>query len=413
MSGVVQFLGESDSDALLAEIELPPLVTWGSRLLALVAALVAITGTLVIDHHDQATTSLLVSAMLLPWLLEAVGVRLSHTVFATMVLIPPAVEVVAVLVIAGLDSWRDQGATSFGSASSIYLAMVLLISISFAPRRHLVLTAVAALAIYAVRGVLQDSPFEMTGWAVALLLTLAASAGIRMGAIGITRAQRAAVARDAADRRRQIARDVHDVVAHTLAVTMLHVTAARMALLRADSEDATEALEQAERTGRSSLADVRRIIRLLRTEHERASDEAQPTLADVPALVEGYESAGLAIRCHVNGPIDAMSPTVGLTAYRVVQEALTNVARHGDGSATIDLRVTDQTIVLVVRNPVRQPATPSADGSGIRGMRERVEAIGGTIAVGPADGTGDWQVRVELGPPVVSATRPAPGAGSG
>jgi signal transduction histidine kinase len=392
----------SETDDLLAEIEVPAPVVWGERVLAVAAALVGIAGAFAIDGRDQATTALLLCAMASPWLIEAAGVTVPPPLFATMVLAPPGIEVVVGWLLAGPDAWRDAEAFGFGSSSSIYLVMLLLLALSCRPRRQLVATAAVALAVYGVRSLLQSGPYSRLGWAIALLFTLGACAGVRAGAVGIARAQRAAVARDAADHRRRIARDVHDVVAHTLAVTMLHITAARMALLRADTGAAAEALDEAERSGRSSLADVHRLTRILRNGQGGTTTTAGPTVADIPVLIGCYAAAGLAIDDTLTGPLDAVGPATGRAIYRVVQEALANAARHGEGSATVELRVDDGAVALEVRNPIGDPvpaptpATATATaGNGIGGMRERVEAIGGTLEVGP-NGDDRWRVRVEV-----------------
>jgi signal transduction histidine kinase len=241
-------------------------------------------------------------------------------------------------------------------------------------------------------------------------------------------AQQAAV-----EERRRVARDIHDVVAHTLAVTMLHITAARMAVRRSAPREAEEALEEAERHGRASLADVRRIVRLLRTGDSTPTDAPQPSLADVPALVGGYSAAGLPVELRFTGTAERVSPAAGLAIYRVLQEALANAARHGTGRATVDVEVTGDEIVLTVANPITSDASePPADlpgddaatamidgrrtaaGSGVLGMRERVAAARGTLDIGLRNGRWVVHARVPVGistwsdvEGVAAGTRPA------
>lgn len=399
----------AETDALLAGIEPPRPLVWGMRGLAVLAVVAGTVGAFAVEGRDQAATFLLLSAMAAPWLVEAAGVTVPRAAFSALVLAPPLGDAAVRLLLAGPGGWRSTGSFGVGGSSSIYLVMLLLLSGALGPRRQLVGTAVAALAVYGLRGALETAPYSRVGWAMALLFTLTACAGVRVGAVGIARAQRAAVARDAADRRRRMARDVHDVVAHTLAVTMLHVTAARMALVRADAAGAVEALDEAERSGRSSLGDVRRVTWILRDggdDGDDAAPPARPTLADVPALVDDYASAGLEVRAAVTGPLDEVAPAVGRTVYRVAQEALANAARHGDGSVAVQLRVGGGRVVLDVRNPTRRPAPTGShdDGSrsgsgsgrsGLGGMRERAGAVGAELtAGGTADGHG-WQVRLE------------------
>src|SRR4051794_11017676 len=131
-----------------------------------------------------------------------------------------------------------------------------------------------------------DGLWVMT-WQVIFVLTAVAAHAIRLShrtGIALTEARETLAWQAAAEERRRVARDVHDVVAHTLAVTMLHITAARMAVQRGDPAEAEEALEEAERHGRSSLADIRRIVRLLRSETSSSLDAAQPGLVDVEPL---------------------------------------------------------------------------------------------------------------------------------
>jgi signal transduction histidine kinase len=125
---------------------------------------------------------------------------------------------------------------------------------------------------------------DVVTWHVVVVLSLVAGYAVRFSyraAASVTEAREALAWRAAAEERRRVARDVHDVVAHTLAVTMLHITAARMAVNRGAPDVAVNALEEAERQGRSSLADIRRIVRLLRAEEGSAIDAVQPGLADV------------------------------------------------------------------------------------------------------------------------------------
>jgi signal transduction histidine kinase len=198
---------------------------------------------------------------------------------------------------------------------------------------------------------------------------------------------------EAAEERRQIARDVHDVVAHTLSVTMLHITAARMAVKRDDDAVALAALEEAERQGRSSLSDIRRLIALLRADSASSIAAPQPGLADIDSLVRGYQVAGLPV--SLTSAIDGArsTPTAELAIYRVVQEALTNAARHGSGPASVAIDCAGGTIRLTVEN-AWQPDRIEHRGSGLAGMRERIAAAGGTVDIGARDGR--WVVAASV-----------------
>ncbi|MBW3620021.1 MAG: two-component sensor histidine kinase [Actinobacteria bacterium] len=216
------------------------------------------------------------------------------------------------------------------------------------------------------------------------------------------RAAQAALAGEAARRERQrIAREVHDVVAHTLTVTLMHVGAARRALER-DPSAAREALDDAETLGRRSLADIRRTVGLLRAEDEQPDTHALPDASDIPTLLDSYRAAGTTLDVETTGDLAELSPAAGLTLYRLVQEALSNASAHAPGAPVdVRLRVRRHEAEVVVSNPV--PATgadTSGSGLGVIGMRERVGLLGGRLDAGARDGT--WSVRARV--PLDSAT---------
>jgi signal transduction histidine kinase len=200
--------------------------------------------------------------------------------------------------------------------------------------------------------------------------------------------------RAAADERQRIAREIHDVIAHSLAVTMLHLTGARLALGR-DPKEAESALLEAERLGRESLAEIRRTVGLLAPEGTGTA-APMPNAADIPDLVREFESAGLDVDFELTGDVASLSPAIGLALYRVAQESLSNVVRHAPGAPTsMSLIVGPDEVRLRVRNRVAAGATPNPNGGlGVRGMEERVTLLGGTLRAGP-DGAA-WCVDAEL-----------------
>lgn len=211
------------------------------------------------------------------------------------------------------------------------------------------------------------------------------------------RIQQALAEHAAADERRRIAREVHDVIAHSLSITLLHVTGARRALQQdRDVEDAVDALEQAERLGRQAMADIRRTVGLLdgggplRTAPE-------PGIDDIGGLVEDFARAGLDVTLTSEGPTRQVSPAVGLALYRITQESLANIAKHAaDSKSTVSLMISERSAGLAVHNrlPAAVAAAASSDGRGLRGMRQRVELLGGAIEAGPtAEG---WSVYAEI-----------------
>lgn len=203
----------------------------------------------------------------------------------------------------------------------------------------------------------------------------------------------------AADERRRIAREVHDVIAHSLSITLLHVTGARRALQQdRDVDDAVEALEQAERLGRQAMADIRRTVGLLDNwPAKNAQTAPEPGIDDIAALIEDFRRAGLPVALCVEGPADHVSAAVGLALYRITQESLANVAKHAPESKTgVVLDISQASARLAITNvlPAAVVAAPRTDGRGVRGMRQRVELLGGAIDVGPTrDG---WSVCAEI-----------------
>ncbi len=191
--------------------------------------------------------------------------------------------------------------------------------------------------------------------------------------------------------RERIARDVHDMVAHSLSVTMLHLTGARMAL-DDDPDRARDALAEAERVGRASMAEIRRTVALLSGQSQPMGLPV-PDASDLTGLVESYRRAGLDVTYEVAGQEPAVAPTVGLTLYRIVQESLANVAKHAPGQpAAVTLLVHDAQLELTVENPMigsapSGPRNDAADGGhGLNGMRERAELAGGHLSAGERPG---------------------------
>jgi signal transduction histidine kinase len=204
----------------------------------------------------------------------------------------------------------------------------------------------------------------------------------------LTEAQARLEAAASAAERQRIARDVHDVVGHSLTVMLLNVSGARRVLTR-DPAAAAEALDRAEQAGRGSLQSVRAIVGLLRAPDETGG-EPQPGAADIVALVDTAAAAGLPVSAEVAGELDAVDPYVGLAAYRLVQEALANVEHHAPGSDVV-VRVVngDDRLSVSVRNgPARRTPPPPAGrgGTGLEGMRQRVGAVGGRVSAGPEGG---------------------------
>lgn len=249
---------------------------------------------------------------------------------------------------------------------------------------------VAASATHRLDGLTLYLSFVAMGWLVGALMRIQAQLLIKQQEMQADLAEHAA-----ADERRRIAREVHDVIAHSLSVTLLHVTGARRALQQdADVEDAIGALSDAERLGRQAMTDIRRTVGLLDNGPSKTASE--PGIADIPRLVEGFAAAGLPVTLHSEGRHDGVSATVGLALYRIVQESLANIAKHAPAAkATVQLVVSPSVALLSIINelPVAVGA-PTRHGRGLAGMRQRVELLGGLIDAGPS--REGWSVRAEI-----------------
>ncbi|SFC16341.1 Signal transduction histidine kinase [Nocardioides terrae] len=196
------------------------------------------------------------------------------------------------------------------------------------------------------------------------------------------------VALAAAEERTRIAREMHDVVAHGLSVIVVQADGARYAAEQ-DPAIAAKTLGTISEAAREALTEMRRTLGLLRAD-DAAQTRPQPRLADLPALVEETRAAGTRVRATLPGPDTVVPDGVGLTTFRVVQEALSNVRKHAGPSAVATVRVEAGADVTVeVRDDGRgAAAADDGGGLGLVGMRERVAAHGGTLETGPVTGGG-------------------------
>ena len=208
------------------------------------------------------------------------------------------------------------------------------------------------------------------------------------------------------EERAQIARELHDIVAHSVSVILLQVGAARM---RAPGQPGlAEPLHAAEASGRQALAELRRLLGVLNDvsaerpgrDHaadERAPEAPQPSIATLDRLASTVRNAGLDVDLAITGAVRPLPPGLELSVYRIVQEALTNVLRHARASRA-EVRVgygPDTVTIDVVDDGTARTASGVPAGHGLVGMRQRARVFGGTTTAGPAPG-GGWQVRAEL-----------------
>ncbi|CAA9295631.1 MAG: hypothetical protein AVDCRST_MAG61-558 [uncultured Friedmanniella sp.] len=198
--------------------------------------------------------------------------------------------------------------------------------------------------------------------------------------------------------RARIARELHDVVSHAISVSVLQARGARRMLGR-DADAVSRALDAIEHTNAQALGDMRRLLALLREADEPEQHAPQPSLARLKELAQQVEAAGVPVRLEVTGAGAAPPPGVELSAFRIVQEALTNVLRHaGPGArATVEVRYAPDHLDLAVVDTGRGSgsARPSTGGHGLIGIRERVFVAGGRVAAGP-EPQGGFAVRARL-----------------
>lgn len=201
--------------------------------------------------------------------------------------------------------------------------------------------------------------------------------------------------------RSRIARELHDVVAHALSVVVVQAVAERRARAHgtADPESTDAVLDSVARAGREALVDLRRLLGLLRQVDEPPSLAPQPSLAQLDALVAPVREAGVGVAVQIDGRAEDLPAGVDLTAYRIVQESLTNVLKHA-GATQVDVAIRHRPgriEIDVIDDGAagsRKPAAPGA-GHGLLGMAERVSIFGGTVSTGPR-AEGGWAVRARL-----------------
>ena len=289
---------------------------------------------------------------------------------------------------------------------------------------------VAALAAAVSLGLIGDTRLSVAGWAAViataavvdsqsgsaysdffwttLILTLAWFFGSALGSRteqtrelrerveAAERARAIAAERATAEERARIARELHDVVAHSVSVMVVQASGVRR-LLREEQHREREALLSVEQIGRQALTEMRRMLGVMRSgEDSPAALAPQPGLQHLDRLIAQVEEAGLPVTLRVEGHRPELSPGVDLSAYRIVQEGLTNALKHAKGAhAEVLVRYIDTSVELEIADD--GPGVPGGDGMGhgLVGMRERVALYGGTIEAGPRDG-GGFVLRAQL-----------------
>ncbi|MGA8370637.1 MAG: histidine kinase [Acidimicrobiales bacterium] len=376
-----------------------------------VAALLLVVGLLVASHGPGGTWSarLLVVAEVVPitWRRRSPRVVFAITGAATFAAlaasqvhsIAPLGSLIALYTVAT----RCERRWSIGAGLVSWAGVMVALFVENRPESFRLQTVVAPLAVITATWLIGDNLRVRRAY-VAQLEERAAR----------TEAEQEEETRRAADRERaRIARELHDVVAHHVSVIAVQAGAARMV---AESRPAASGdgpngsdnmLASIEVTARQALSELRRLLGVLRKEGDQVDHAPQPGLGQLDSLVDQVRVAGVPVEVTVSGPGPAsLPPGVDLTAYRIVQEALTNVLKHGGGAATrvtmhvdgsgVDLAVVDSGpgVPASLGHGPEQPPPPSG-GHGIVGMRERVAIFGGQLSAGRLPG-GGYEVRAYI-----------------
>jgi signal transduction histidine kinase len=277
-----------------------------------------------------------------------------------------------------------------------------------AVRGHRLAAAITAAASFGIFPwldyLIQDAPPPsaafLAGLAAWILLLLGAAEIVRIRrerAAEATRVREQETLRQASEERLRIARELHDAIGHHLSLINVQSGVA-LHLGEELPEQARGSFAAIKQASKEALAELRSVLSILRQEDEPVPRSPTPTLARLDDLVAQAGAAGLKVRTETGGQVRPLPFSVDAAAFRIVQEALTNVTRHaGPATATVRVRYGEQDLTVQVDDDGRGPRAnaPTAEGKGITGMRERVSAVGGEFQAGPRPG-GGFQVRARL-----------------
>ena len=355
-------------DIGLVAILLPPTFVWATR------------------HHSVALAVAPVLLQVLPLLLRrrfplsVLAVVLSASIATQFVVgvLPPFALGVALYTVASHTERRV--ALRAGGATLLALAALLLVRSGLDARESVVHLIIFAAATW----ILGDNVRTKRAYYREL----------EERAERLEREREESIHRAAADEQERIARELHDVIAHSVSVMVVQAAAANDVFER-QPERAREALRSIEESGRSALTELRRLLGIVRT-HERGRFEPQPGLAALEELIEQVRATGLEVGLELDGELGELPSGVDLSAYRIVQEALTNTLKHAHaGRARVRIARRGQELAIEVSDNGSGPGEPAGNGHGLIGMRERVALLGGELEAGAQAG-GGFAVKVRL-----------------
>ncbi|HVU78971.1 MAG TPA: histidine kinase [Gaiellaceae bacterium] len=298
--------------------------------------------------------------------------------------------------------------TWVGGTTSFFAGFLAVIFVLFGAAGRLRIRETAACAAYvllvlvAIIGVADDLEYATELPFSTVIILIAVSLGTTMqrrssqARTAIARADELEAERERVleEERARIARELHDVIAHSVSVMIVQAGAARLTL-NGEAHRATESLLSVERAGRQALDEMRRLLGMLRQGNVEPQLTPQPGLGDLQQLVDQVRAAGLPVELEVEGTPVPLAPGVDLSAYRIAQEALTNTIKHAQArSARLRLRYEADAVAIEVTDDGRGGAV-SGTGHGLVGMRERVELYRGTFEAG-AHGEGGFRVHARL-----------------
>jgi signal transduction histidine kinase len=278
------------------------------------------------------------------------------------------------------------------AVAGLAVAEVGLVAVQLTPVKHQGETLVGYMGILAVAWLLGQFAYNYRAYAARLEERTAE----------LERAREELARRAVAEERLRLARELHDVVAHAMSVIAVQ-SGVGAHVADSQPEEVGKALAAIEATSRAALTELRRLLGVLRQDSDEPQGDLSPVpgLADLDSLLAEVAKAGLAVRLRVEGTPSPLPAGVDLSAYRIVQEALTNVVKHaGPATAQVLIRYRDQEVAVEVTDDGRGVGAVAGDGRkatghGLIGMRERVAAFGGDLEVGPRPG-GGFRVAARL-----------------
>jgi signal transduction histidine kinase len=379
------------ANALTATDESPdrersPSRVWFEVALLAVGLVIQVGLTLVASHHQpERRDSDVFGVALLALGVLVLPLRRRHPVVA-----------LTITYAATLTYWS----ANYGRGPVFYSMVVALAHVVMLGRRRVAITAIVAgfigfpwlgWAIGTTEAPPLGSIIALAAWLVSLLSVMEVVRSRRERAREMARSHAEALQRKASDERMRIAQEIHDSVAHNISLINIHAGVA-LHLFDEQPQQARDALGTIKQSSKEALVELRSILGLLRRADEDAPRAPTPSLSQLDELVARSNAAGLDVRIDMEADIDHLPRNVDVAAYRIIQESLTNVARHADRpDAVVRVRTIDGALdveVLDEGSGSRPPDDLPSGGNGIAGMRERATAIGGTFEAGPRPGRG-------------------------